>query len=63
MALSIEKCSSDGNGGGIGAGLRSMQEMGLQLRFASERGRMQDVKKLMSEGAPIIRDAVSLIHL
>lgn len=38
---------------------QSGQEMGLQLRFAAERGRLQDVRKMLAAGAPIIRDAVS----
>lgn len=58
MALSIENC----NGGNVEVGsmLRYEEEMGLQLRFACERGRLLDVKKLLSIGAPILRDAVSL---
>jgi hypothetical protein len=42
-----------------GANELSRRDMGLQLRFASERGRLQDVKKTLAAGAPVIRDPVS----
>ncbi len=42
---------------------RSCQELGLQLRFAAEKGRLLEVRKLLSAGAPIIRDIVSIIIL
>lgn len=56
MALTIESCSTSNNMVGV---LRSGQEMGLQLRFASERGRLQDVRKMLASGAPILRNTVS----
>ncbi len=39
---------------------RSCQELGLQLRFAAEKGRLLEVRKLLSAGAPIIGDIVSI---
>lgn len=41
------------------AALRNSQELGLQLRFAAEKGRVVEVRKLLSSGAPVLRDAVS----
>lgn len=38
----------------------SGQEIGLQLRSAAERGRLLDVRKLLSCGAPVLKDSVSL---
>ena len=56
MALTIENCSA---GNGAIDVLQRRQEMGLQLRFACERGRLLDVKRMIAAGAPILRDAVS----
>ncbi len=33
---------------------RSCQVLGLQLRFAAEKGRLLEVKKLLSAGAPTL---------
>lgn len=38
----------------------SGRDMGLQLKFAAERGRLQDVKRMLAAGAPILRDPVSI---
>ena len=38
---------------------RSGLEAGLLLRSASERGRLQDVRRMLRAGAPILRDSVS----
>lgn len=44
---------------GVCSSLRNSQELGLQLRFAAEKGRMLEVRKLLAAGAPVLRDAVS----
>ena len=41
----------------------SGRDMGLQLKFAAERGRLQDVTKMLAAGAPILRDPVSVQQL
>ena len=38
---------------------RSSNNLALQLRYAAERGRVHDVKKLLEAGAGIHKDSVS----
>ena len=42
--------------------LQSNQELGLKLRFAAERGKLSEVRKLLSGGAPAMKDAVSFFQ-
>lgn len=37
------------------------QELGLKLRYAAEKGRLHEVRKLLVARAPILRDPVSII--
>ena len=40
---------------------RSSTNLALQLRYAAERGRIHDVKRLLEAGAGIHKDSVSFI--
>ena len=41
------------------SGIMSNQDFGLQLRLASEKGRLQEVRKMLAVRAPILMDSVS----
>ena len=60
MALSIEHCNARHTGLSV---MQQREEMGLQLRFACERGRLLDVKRMLAVGAPILRDAVRNLNM
>ena len=51
--------SDPSNKAAMCSSLRNSQELGLQLRFAAEKGRVLEVRKLLTAGAPVLRDAVS----
>ncbi len=52
--------SSNSNNTGVCSSLRKSEELGLQLRFAAEKGRLLEVRKLLAAGAPVLRDANGL---
>ena len=54
-----ESDSYHSNAAAVSSSLRKSQELGLQLRFAAEKGKMVEVRKYLASGAPVLRDAVS----
>lgn len=38
---------------------RTMEQFGMQLRIAAERGKVREVKRLLEAGAKLTRDSVS----
>jgi len=47
--------------GRLGVSPQSHQELGMQLRCAAERGKLSEVRKLLSCGAPAVKDTVSCL--
>lgn len=38
---------------------RTVEQLGMQLRIAAERGKVREVKRLLEAGAKLTRDSVS----